>query len=702
MPEYFNSNEDIKKEENLATPTNIERKQELIQYLTKNKGVFALLSKNTKMSISFSDDPDITGYMDPQNKAIVLGTHWMAQSGLDNVQALFVPVHEFGHADNMMEEGDKYIQSFDVLRQYTTPIKSWFNTKIQEKGKTLTENQKNNLSNYIDKKYFRFWNVIDDIAINRWSQNKVPLINRNNSVENLYKDHLFPFTNKLDQSADYSDKPLIDQYENYLLRNAMVPDSMSKTIISTEVLDLINEKNHQTLFTDSAISIKDIISYSTNKILTTNAEGKKIQRILSYSNRFDITMAFITPTYDMLLKKDFENLLDSFENEEEEGKSGQGSNSQPGPKSMEEFLDSLENQTSSNDITIFDNEDINGNALPSAFKPENPEDLEKIKEKIQEILEKIKQDNKAQTIEEKNTTEFLNTNPEVNPSDYENYQKTKESVAVYSKELAEFWGELLGKQLEKQKINTHLAENGSKTNMNALIRNYGRLQQGNTNLKIFDKTVRGYQEGNEKAKEVRFRIVLDRSGSMAEGKKLLVLKQMYTVLMESFQNYKVRAKLSGALKTNEYIDFRTECWGYGSTVEKTKPLSAPMIQDEQAAVIKSYTTIKANLIDNYDEKMVASLDEQIKLDKSTKSSKQVLDVVFYFTDGSPSNTPALQKALESVDSKSVLWRAFQIEADSAEFDTLWNGQPNMRGRAVTLETMIPTVVEQLKEIIGNL
>jgi hypothetical protein len=704
-----------------ATP-NLEREREITKFLDSNRAIFAVLSKDTKISVSFTDDPSVTGYMQPATKSIVLGTAWMAKTGLDNTQALFVPVHEFGHADNMMEEGVKYIQSFETLRQYAQPVKGWFAAQIEARGKVLSVNQRANLENYIDKKYFEFWNIIDDIAINRWSTNQVPKLSRENTLEKLYKDHLFA-EDTVTKSANYTDLPLHTQYQYYLLREAMVSESTSPTIITPEILQLINEAKHSTLFSPTTISIKEIVSHSTNKTRMTAADGSKINRIMRYSDRLDITLAFIAPNFDALLQKDFENLLQEFDkNEENDGQDSnqsnsghenansegdqksknEGSSTSSKPQTLDEFLESLENQTSSKDTTFFDNEDPNSKALPSAFKPETPEDLQKIKEKVQEILEKIEQDNKKQTPVEIQSKEFLDANPEITPEQYQAYQQIKESVAKYSKELAQFWGELIGRQREQRKIGTHLAESGAKMNMNAVIRNYDRLSRG-APAKIFDKTIRGFDEGNEKPREVRFRIVLDRSGSM-EGRKSLVLKQMYTVLMESFQNYRLRAKLSGAIKEGTFIDFRTECWGYGDKVQQMKPLSNPMEMDEQSAIIKSFGQIKADLGGNADEIMVATLDEKIAHDKQTnsKSSKKALDVIFYFTDGSPSNAHALSESLNSVDSDSVLWRAFQIEADSIEFDEVWNAQPNMRGMPVSLETMIPVVVEQLKEIINKL
>jgi hypothetical protein len=438
---------------------------------------------------------------------------------------------------------------------------------------------------------------------------------------------------------------------------------------------------------------------------------------MAYKDRLNFTLSFVAPAFDELIKKDFENLLKDFEEnpkskdadgkdksqDKDGGEKKGGESGSNKPKTLDEFLESLENQTSSQDTTFFENEDPNGKAMPSAFKPQTPEEVEKIKEKIREVLEKIKEENATESIEEKRAKEFLSKNPKVTPESYNSYQNMKSSVAEYSKELSKFWGELLGRQRELRKISSHLAESGSKMNTNAVIRNFSSLSQG-VPIKIFEKTVRGYQEGNEKPREVRFRIVLDRSGSMADGGRLEVLKQMYTVLMESFQNYKTRAKISGAIKDGTFIDFRTECWGYGSEVESMKQLSPVMEINEQAVIISTFAKIIPNMGNTLDEHMIATLDKKITQDRniSNKSDKKSLDVIFYFTDGSPSNIDAVNETLNNIDTKNVLWRAFQIESDSPEFDTIWNGQTNTKGSPVTLETMIPTVIKQLEEIVNSL
>jgi hypothetical protein len=695
-----------------ATP-NLEREQDIIRFLDSHRGIFAILAKGTKISVSFTDDPSVTGYMQPTTKSIVLGTKWMADTGLDNTQALFVPVHEYGHADNMMEEGDKYLESFHTLKQYSQPVKTWFREQIAAKGKILTTNQQVNLDNYLDKKYFEFWNIVDDIAINRWSLNQVPKLARDNTLEKLYKDHLFPANSGDKKSADYTDLPLHTQYQYFLLRNEMVSEAASPTIITLDVLDVINEFNHRTILSPNALSIKDIVNLSTNNMRITNQSGAKQNRIPQYSTRLDLTLAFVAPTFDTLLKKDFEKLLEDFEKNEDaqpkqnpqqdQGEKSKGSDGSPSPKTLDEFLESLENQTSSKNTTFFDNEDPESKSIPSAFRPDSPEDLEKLKEKIKAILEKIKKDNTVETQEEKQASAFLQNNPNITSDQYSSYQQLKGSVAPFTRELSEFWGVLLGKQREQRKISTRLSESGAKMNSIAIIRNYGKITQGQP-AQIFDKTIRGYDEGNEKPREIRFRIVLDRSSSMDEGNKTFVLKQMYTVLMESFQNYRVRAKLSGAIKEGSYIDFRTECWGYGSKVSCMKPLSDPMAENEQAAILSSFCQILPNLGETYDEIMVRTLDAKIDSDKKSSKtlSKKALDIVFYFTDGSPSNVAGLNEALEGIDSNSVLWRAFQIEDNSPQFDSVWNSHPNTRGMPVSLETMIPVVVEQLKEIINKL
>jgi hypothetical protein len=262
MPESINFNNPNSYEPNTSV---LEHEMVLTNFLNSQKTLFALLSKDAKFKISFTQDPEVTGYMEPSSKSIVLGTRWMAENNLNQSEALFVPVHEFGHADNMMEEGAGYIESFATLQNYCNPIKVWFADTIESKNKKLTQNQKNNLNNYIDKKYFQMWNTIDDIAINRWAVNQVPSLSRENTLEGLYKNHLFP-CDEGTIGADYTKAPLHEQYQNYLLRSEMVSDSVSPTIIDPEVQSLIENSSHRTILSSDILSVKEIVKKTTNKV----------------------------------------------------------------------------------------------------------------------------------------------------------------------------------------------------------------------------------------------------------------------------------------------------------------------------------------------------------------------------------------------------------------------------------------------------
>ena len=78
-------------------------------HILKHRTVFATLGKNSHIKMGFTTDPGVTGYFAPETREVQVGLRWIAEAGLDDTQALFVPVHEFGHVKDFEEDPEVFL-----------------------------------------------------------------------------------------------------------------------------------------------------------------------------------------------------------------------------------------------------------------------------------------------------------------------------------------------------------------------------------------------------------------------------------------------------------------------------------------------------------------------------------------------------------------------------------------------------------------
>ena len=355
-------------------------------------------------------------------------------------------------------------------------------------------------------------------------------------------------------------------------------------------------------------------------------------------------------------------------------------------------------------------------SVPSSLKPTTEAEVEGLREQLQEVLEEIeqKQESAKMSPEERKQARqvdrFLTQHPEVTRTQYLEYERTRAEVARPAAELARLWSELLGRQQELAKTGSTLSPSGGRLDSRAMIRNYAKIKQGVSDVSIFQKTERGIETGSERPKEVRFRVVLDRSGSMVDTPEALrLMQQLYVTLFDSFDRYKAEALARGAMRDEAFLDIRSECLGYGSVrtkdnqvIHEMKPLTPPRAsQTEKARIIQAYAETGESLIGNDDHTAVDEVDQRIRAAQAQDKDK-VLDIVFYLTDGQPLDEEALRDRLQAVHTENTLWRAFQLESNYEAFDTVWNQSPTTRGVGVTMETLIPQMVASIREILGSL
>ena len=682
-------------EKSPALPETTSRVQAMKRHLLKHRPVFATLAKETYIKMGFTTDPNVTGYFAPETREVQVGLGWIVEAGLDDTQALFVPVHEFGHVKDFEEDPEEFLGSFE---RHTQLAKDFVRSLLQEhySEQTVPEPFRQQLESQVVSRVLGAVNALDDLAVNTWALQQVPKLRREQAVSRLYREVLYAAPKEVDAAQSTS---RAEELLKYLVRGMMITDAPDDVEYSPAVVQAATEPvHHWRVLGSKPVSLEQVVTVLSSYI-------RSHKRFFRFAERMQTLEKIVLPVYLDLLKQDITPQL-------------------PTPEKLAEFLQPQSNETQrsapeASGQTKSRPPLVPGQgapSVPSSLKPTTEAEVERMRESLSAVADEIKarQEYEKLTPEEKQkfrrTEQFLKRHPEVRRADYLEYERTREEVAGAASELAKLWQELLGRQQELVKTGSHLSPGGGRLDSRAMIRNYPKIRQGVSDVSIFEKTERGPDTGSERPKEVRFRIVLDRSGSMTEDPaSLRLLQQLYVTLFDSFDRYKAEALARGAMQQQAFLDIRSECLGYGSlkteagqVVHEMKPLTPPRAsRTEKAEIVKAYSQVAQSLIGNSDEQAVLEIDERVRAAQA-KDSENVLDIVFYLTDGAPDNEEALRENLQGIATDNTLWRAFQLESNYAGFDAVWNESATTRGVPVTLEDIIPKMIEAVREILGSL
>ena len=687
-----------------SEPT-LERVGAVKAYILKHRTVLATLTKNARIKMGFTTDPGVTGYFAPKTQEVQVGLRWIAEAGLDDTQALFVPVHEFGHVKDFEEDPEAFLGSFE---RHTRQAKDFVDEVLRShyQDQPVPESLRTQVEGEVVSRVLGAVNALDDLAVNEWALQQVPKLRREQAVSRLYHEILYQDATSTEEESPEQPTSRAEELLSYLVRRMMITHAPDTRAYSPEVLALANNPvHHWRVLGTKPVSLTRIVEVLSSYI-------RSHKRFFRFSERMAVLEKLVLPVYLDLLKQE---LLPNL----------------PDPRGP---YDPPEAQTSSQPTRPSDSTQSFAQApgqpkppsqilpgegvphVPSSMKPTTEAEVEQMRTQFQEVLEDIQRSHEAAKMSpeerkhRRQVDSFLRKNPEVTRKQYLEYERTRSEVAKPAAKLAALWSELLGRQQELVKTGSHLSPSGGRLDSRALIRNYAKIKQGVPDVAIFQKTERGVEKGDERPKEVRFRVVLDRSGSMVdEPKALRLMQQLYVTLFDSFDLYKAEALARGAMREEAFLDIRSECLGYGSVrtehdevIHEMKPMTPPRAsQTEKAQIIQAYAQTAQSLIGNDDHTAVREVDQRIRAAQAQDTEK-VLDIVFYLTDGAPLDEEALRESLQGVHTENTLWRAFQLESEYAGFDAVWNQSDATKGVGVTMETLIPKMVESIREILGSL
>jgi hypothetical protein len=162
-------------------------------------------------------------------------------------------------------------------------------------------------------------------------------------------------------------------------------------------------------------------------------------------------------------------------------------------------------------------------------------------------------------------------------------------------------------------------------------------------------------------------------------------------------------------KTKMKVD--TEAWVFGDDAEKVKAFKADSGEqsDDTANIVKVLNELSAIRGGTYDNQALEKISKSLKPeDIKNISEKNIMDIVFEFTDGGSSDPDAARKSVDELNKIGVITRAFQIGVTDKDekdaFNSVWNdNREDSFGEIVgsKIGNLIPAVVKALKKYLGN-
>jgi hypothetical protein len=567
-------------------------------------------------------------------------------------------------------------------------------------------------------------NCVADIHVNRTVVSKTS--NQMAELEQgIYKEVLF-------KKTDFTDAPKHIQFPQALLREARVPDEKCK--VDPEVRKYL----------DKIQNMKGSSGRSFMEVLT-NPET-------SMSDRLDLQDRFIMPIVEALKEKDIEEEKEKRRQKREQQKSqnqgdqqdqqnqqdqkdqnNQNKNeessengenpeqSEPGGENAEKQdgkPDSGNNNKSekkSGDSNDSELDDFDQNFDPNEFWKEEYEKAEENVpnavpiEKIEEILEKFKENHKDESQIEKERKEKAD-------QDYaESIGVTKEELQLYKQtlnqiekivnpetgksvieEIRELISRIISKR-KKQKLNPkYPTEEGEiLVDPTTLIT---EIRAGNLNPKVWETTYLK-EKPDDKFGEIEITLVADRSISM-RGEKAREQLKSAVLMMEALKEFSDICKEEKRNLKNP-LKVRSEIYSFQATSEDSVPIKEMSPDLSETERIKTAAKLSsANGSSTTDFVTLDAIND--KIDQQTKDKinlGEVKKIIIVFTDGESDDPISVQNNLKKLRDTDVVVVGVGITASGKPALTTYAPEARLAEKADKLSVVLADV---LKEHISKL
>lgn len=734
--------------------------------LEKNKIAHELFAESGVPEFAFGDG----FYFELDTYTVYTDPTWFVKKGLTDVQYLWAVRHELGHFRDlaMDPEGmkkkfrDGEVKGREIGARLAEKFKASLDGKDKErldaqlKQKPLNprDSKRGTMNNFELRGraiHHGFWNAMDDIYVNSHVAARSPAYARggvhHKDIVQLYQEVLF-------QSTDFTKMPLHRQYAYAMLRGVMVPHE--KVTVSPEVEEALKKKYR--------LAGREV---TTAEILHDIVECKS-----SIGRKASIRHAAIEntleKTFEALLEKDIaawdpqqpQKPPAQPGSEKGEGDSGEGSepgeqgdsqsegeSGQSGEGGSDGEPQSGENRSPSSDGGDSDGAPEDGK-YDKYFNPERNEgspsgenesdadsplmpdsvgdeaDFDAVSDRIKKAAKDFQNKQEEKKTKKPETAEEVKKRLKrvrdrqwaekhsISVETIRDYEKVEREIAPYLESLDMLWRRIVyGESVElmPQQIGHYTSGDLDVEEFIHEIadilgkKEYASARVFTQQQPVFETVIR--------PDRIRVRLLGDASGSMND-EKMAVLKQVYVLITSSLRSFQafLNAKRQGQVgkKTKLHVD--SEAWVFGTDFMKVKSFNEGNKDDEERAeILRAFSALKNNMGGTMDspplEDILGSLSAKDERDIATK---KCIEFLFEITDGGTQTKEKTKIAVDALNAKGVITRAFQIgtttEGEQQIFNEVWNRDSEKPlGEIVgnDIKNLVPAIAKILARYLGD-
>ncbi len=630
-----------------------------------------------------------------ENGEVHMDIRWFVDQGYSKEQILWAVFHELSHfrdlADDPARMRENFVYIEDRARQTAPAILKKFEAAfgtthpdivaavkeqrpLSPKDKTKTMNAAELAAMRI---HHRFFNIFDDAFVNSMVARRAPAYESGTeggkAVEALYRK-LFPiadYTKDAEGGMLAQATPRHLQFLDKLLRDVMVTDE------TTMVSDDVGEALHRKLRFEGRLM--------TARQLVDNYLRPKTGRDTLAGRRYEVLRQTLEPVFEELLRKDIAEWQPRLPAEWE--------GSVPMP--WKEEYDAYDQKN------------------PDKFSDESVSDWIDDREKKQKASASGSPEEQPKPEEMTERDEAFCREHNIDEETFKTYVEIRNSVAPYLNELARLWRSIVyGSSVRVKTEMVGHFRSGEELDVGEAIRQYPSIARGDTEDLRLMKRRREIRGEVNKPERINLRFVGDGSGSILDddGTKLRVLRQCYTLLMESFGEFNTYLGANRAISRTK-LRADTEAWMFSKNARKIKSFAADTKVADEAEIIRNFAQVEADPEGSTRDFLAL---QQILASLSPHDLKQMADgknmeLVIVVTDGGSSNSVQARAAVDELTNKGVVARAFQIgevnEYEQEVFNSVWNyGHDERFGELVggDVANVVPAIVKLLKKYLGDI
>jgi hypothetical protein len=617
-------------------------------------------------------------YFDSEEMKVVVGY----QESLSEQENVFLMGHELGHVSDMAANTEAYAGSFDYCKNRSQELVPQVKKILEDKG-IYDSWYDGNLESLIYEKLRFFYNVVQDVSVNRRMGQRLAWMRDKEMMESIYQNFLF-------EEKDLSKSLLSDQFGYFILLGQMAPNG---GYLFDEEVSRAGE--------EYTSDVNEVLEISLNQEVAEKTSPAVYQRH-GYTELINWTKESIEPVFVRFLMKDFEDNPPTEEDQKEIDKKMSSDSS--GKREQGKQKEQEEQKEGKGKSSSKWSDEIKTDSLDKK-EVDQYRERKKAEEKKREE-KKLSPEEKAKRAEAE-VDEAVARKHGLKKELAREYRLVEARVSEYKERMADVFESFM--KTIQEKIRTFAVKNymSGKFDVDSFIDKYGG---GLSNPDLADEipwnNLDTYIQNEVISRlalypaEVYFHLVLDGSGSMNEQRRE-ELKKVSVLFLESLGTFESRVNLKFRLKKPFAV--KTEIRMFGSKEEVVKSidkLNTP--EEELASRFKVLEKIGIDYGNTYDAIPLGEINKGIDQENEKKiKTKKRLEVVILVTDGGSDTEIQSKNEVNSLKKKGVIVKGLQIGDPSEQgreiFSSIW-GEDGAEVK--DLKELVPTMIKLTSKVIN--